>query len=114
MDITQFFSDSTSELLRRAAKKAVEWGSLDLDDEHLLWAALDDGVVRRVLEGIGADPASLKAQIEEDVDKGGRTDVAPSLAPDAKRALLAAYDESRALGSSYIGPEHVLLALTLD
>ncbi len=114
VDITQFFSDSTSELLRRAAEKAVEWGSLDLDDEHLLWAALDDGVVRRVLEGIGADPASLKAQIEEDVDKGGRTDVAPSLAPDAKRALLAAYDESRALGSSYIGPEHVLLALTLD
>jgi hypothetical protein len=34
---------------------------------------------------------------EEEADKGGRTDVAPSLAPDAKRALLAAYDESRAL-----------------
>ena len=28
--------------------------------------------------------------------------------------MLAAYDESRALGSSYIGPEHVLLALAAD
>lgn len=55
----------------------------------------------------------MKAQFEEDVSKGGRTDVVPALAPDAKRALLAAYDESWALGSSYIRPEHVLLALTL-
>ena len=73
--------------MRRAAEKAVEWGSLDLDDEHLLWAALDDDVVRRLLKGVGADPGSLKAQIEEDVSKGGRTNVAPSLAPGAKRAL---------------------------
>src|SRR3954465_9842892 len=27
VDITQFFSDSTSELLQRAAEKAAEWGS---------------------------------------------------------------------------------------
>jgi len=72
--------------LRRAVEKAVEWGSLDLDDEHLLWSAVDD-VVRRLLKGGGADPGSLKAQIEEDVSKGGRTNVAPSLAPGAKRAL---------------------------
>ena len=72
--------------MRRAVEKAVEWGSLDLDDEHLLWSAVDD-VVRRLLKGGGADPGSLKAQIEEDVSKGGRTNVAPSLAPGAKRAL---------------------------
>lgn len=74
--------------MRQAAEKAVEWGSLDLDDEHLLWAALDADVVRRLLKGVGAEPGSLKAQIEEDVSKGGRTNVvAPSLAPGAKRAL---------------------------
>jgi ATP-dependent Clp protease ATP-binding subunit ClpC len=71
-------------------------------------------VVRRVLEGAGADPDALKAQLEEEAQRGGRTDVSPALAPDAKRALLAAYDESRALGASYIGPEHVLLALSGD
>src|SRR5215210_4463892 len=111
VDITQFFSDATSELLQRAAQQAVEWGSLDLTSEHLLHAALEDNVVRRVLEGAGADPEQIRAQLEEEAQKGGRTDVAPSLAPDAKRALLAAYEESRALGASYIGPEHVLLAL---
>src|ERR687898_3473160 len=114
VDITQFFSDATSELLQRAAQQAVEWGSLDLTSEHLLYAALEDNVVRRVLEGAGADPEQVRAQLEEEVQKGGRTDVAPSLAPDATRALLAAYEESRALGASYIGPEHVLLALAAD
>src|ERR671916_400849 len=114
VDITQFFSDATSELLQRAAQQALEWGSLDLTSEHLLYAALEDNVVRRVLEGAGADPEHVRAQLEEEVQKGDRTDVAPSLAPDAKRALLAAYEESRALGASYIGPEHVLLALAAD
>src|ERR687894_418447 len=114
VDITQFFSDSTSELLQRAARQAAEWGSLDLNTEHLLYSALEDEVVKRVLEGVDADPDALRAQVEEDISKGGRTDVSPSLAPDAKRALLAAYDESQALGASYIGPEHVLLALARD
>jgi ATP-dependent Clp protease ATP-binding subunit ClpC len=114
VDITQFFSDSTTNLLQRAAQQALEWGGLDLTSEHLLYAALEDRVVRRVLEEVGADPQAIRAQLEEEAQKGGRTDVSPSLAPDAKRALLAAYEESRDLGSSYIGPEHVLLALAAD
>ena len=114
VDITQFFSEPTSELLQRAAQQAVEWGSLDLTSEHLLYAAVEDNVVRRVLEGAGADPDQIRAQLEEEAQKGSRTDVAPSLAPDAKRALLAAYEESRTLGASYIGTEHVLLALAAD
>src|ERR687890_2399505 len=114
VDITQFFSDSTTQLLQRAAQQALEWGSLDLTSEHLLYAALQDGVVRRVLGEVGADAEAISAQLEEEAQKGERTDVSPSLAPDAKRALLAAYEESRDMGSSYIGPEHVLLALATD
>ncbi len=114
VDVTQFFSDATRELLRRAAQTAVEWGSLDLDSDHLLYAALQDDVVRHILDQIDADPQAIAAQLEEEAEKGGRTDVSPSLSPDAKAALLAAYDESRELGSSYVGPEHVLLALARD
>src|SRR5215213_5334025 len=114
VDITQLFSDSTNELLQRAARQAAQWGSTDLNTEHLLHAALEDEVVRRVLEGADADPDQLRAQLEEETEKEARKDVSPSLAPDAKRALLAAYEESQALGSSYIGPEHVLLALASD
>jgi ATP-dependent Clp protease ATP-binding subunit ClpC len=114
VDVTQFFSDATRELLQRAAQTALEWGSLDLDTDHLLYAALRDDVVRHVLHEIDADPDAIAAQLEEEADKAERTDVAPSLSPDAKAALLAAYDESRELGVSYVGPEHVLLALARD
>jgi ATP-dependent Clp protease ATP-binding subunit ClpC len=114
VDVTQFFSDATRQLLQRAAQTAVEWGSLDLDSDHLLYAALQDDVVRHVLDQIDADPEAIAAQVEEEAEKGGRADVSPSLSPDAKAALLAAYEESRELGSSYVGPEHVLLALARD
>jgi ATP-dependent Clp protease ATP-binding subunit ClpC len=114
VDVTQFFSDATRDLLQRAAQTAVEWGSLDLDSDHLLYAALQDDVVRHVLAQIDADPDAIAAQVEEEAEKAKRADVSPSLSPDAKAALLAAYDESRDLGASYVGPEHVLLALAAD
>ena len=114
VDVTRFFSDSTNELLQRAARRAMEWGNADLTTEHLLHAALEDDMARHALEWVDADPNTISAQLEEEIDKGARTDSSPSLAPDAKRALLAAYEESRALGTSYIGPEHVLLALAKD
>jgi ATP-dependent Clp protease ATP-binding subunit ClpC len=114
VDVTQFFSDATRQLLQRAAQTALEWGSLDLDSDHLLYAALQDDVVRHVLSQVDANPEAIMAQIEEEAEKAERTDVAPSLSPDAKAALLAAYQESRELDSSYVGPEHVLLALARD
>jgi ATP-dependent Clp protease ATP-binding subunit ClpC len=114
VDVTEFFSDATRELLQRAAQTALEWGSLDLDTDHLLYAALQDDVVRHVLQQVDVDPEAIAAQVEEEADKAARTDVAPSLSPDAKAALLAAYEESRELGVSYVGPEHVLLALARD
>ena len=59
-------------------------------------------------------PQAIAAQVEDEAERGGRTDVAPSLSPEAKGALLGAFDEMRELGSSYLGPEHVLLALARD
>jgi ATP-dependent Clp protease ATP-binding subunit ClpC len=114
VDITESFSDATRQILQRAAQTALERGSLDLESDHLLHGALQDDVVRHVLQQVDADPDAIAAQLEEEAEKGERTDVAPSLAPDAKAALLAAYEESRELGSSYVGPEHVLLGLARD
>jgi ATP-dependent Clp protease ATP-binding subunit ClpC len=113
-DITQLFSDATRDLLQRAAQTAAEWGSIDLDTDHLLHGALSDEVVVHVLEQAGADPKAIAAQIENEVDQGKPVDVSPSLTPDAKRAILTSYEEARELAASYIGPEHILLALARD
>ena len=113
-DITQLFSDATRDLLQRAAQTAAGWGSLDLDTDHLLHGALSEEVVIHVLEQAGADPKAIAAQIEDEADRGKPVDVSPSLTPDAKRAILTSYEEARELGASYIGPEHILLALARD
>src|ERR671915_316235 len=114
VDITDFFSDATRELLQRAAQRALEWGSLDLDSDHLLWAAMQDDLVAQIVRQVDGDPQAIAAQVADEAERGGRTDVAPSLSPEAKAALLRAYDEMRELNSSYLGPEHVLLALAAD
>src|SRR5438874_1820624 len=69
VDVTEFFSDATRELLQRAAQTALEWGSLDLDSDHLLFAALGDDVVRHVLRQVDADPEAIAAQVEEEAEQ---------------------------------------------
>ena len=114
VDITRFFSQATRQVLHQAAHRAVDWGSREVDSDHLLWAALHDEAVQVVLQGTGIDPESVAADVEARAEKREPTEVAPSLSPDAKRVLLAAFEESRHLGVDYIGPEHILLGLTRD
>ena len=116
VDVTQFFSKATNQLIEDAARTAVEWGDPEIDGEHLLHAALGQDIVRHVLEQVDADPDAIRRQLEEEYggqgDKREATEM--GLAPGGKRALLQAYEESQELGHSYVGPEHILLAIARD
>jgi ATP-dependent Clp protease ATP-binding subunit ClpC len=61
----------------------MEWGSADLTTEHLLYAALEDGMARHVIEWVDADPDAISTQLEEEADKGRptRADTRISLLP---------------------------------
>jgi ATP-dependent Clp protease ATP-binding subunit ClpC len=121
IDITQRFSASTRELLSRAAAAVADAGGRDLEPEHLLVAAIDDPTVTRVLAASGIDPDALGEWVRErsaDSEAGGGlpatdADEVPRLSPTSKRVLLTAYEQSRRAGVTYIGPEHVMLALAL-
>jgi ATP-dependent Clp protease ATP-binding subunit ClpC len=114
VDITQLLSEQSRELLSMAARQASEWGSTDLDGEHLLWALAGHEPTRSLLARAGADPDRLRAQLEAELRRGGPTGRPVTLTPAAKRALLDAHQVSRATGSTYIGPEHLLFALSLN
>jgi ATP-dependent Clp protease ATP-binding subunit ClpC len=115
VDITQLLSDQSRELLQMAARQASEWGSSDLDVEHLLWALAGHEPTRALLERAGADPDRLRSQLEAQLAGHGEPTGRPvTLTPAAKRALLDAHQVSRATGSTYIGPEHLLFALSLN
>jgi ATP-dependent Clp protease ATP-binding subunit ClpC len=107
-------SGPARELIGASAAKAAERGG-ELDTEDLLWAAATVQPTRELLARSGADPGAIARAAEEphgaaDAGRGG----APPLTPGAKRALLDAHQISRSLGSTYIGPEHVLFALAVN
>jgi ATP-dependent Clp protease ATP-binding subunit ClpC len=114
IDIGQLMTEQARQLVREAATQAAQWGDADLDTDHLLWAATRQEPVRRLLVAAGADPDAIARDIESHAQKGQPRQEVPSLTPSAKRALLDARQISRAFGSSYIGPEHLLFALAVN
>ncbi|GAA2151392.1 ATP-dependent Clp protease ATP-binding subunit [Actinomadura napierensis] len=114
INLARLMSEPARELVRDAATRAAQWGSRDLDADHLLWAATRQQGTRHWLERAGADPDAIQHEIENHAYRGEPREAQPELTPAAKRALLDSHQVSRALGSSYIGPEHLLFALALD
>ncbi|GAB3308379.1 ATP-dependent Clp protease ATP-binding subunit [Geodermatophilus aquaeductus] len=114
VDITQFLSEQARELVNAAARRAAEVGSPDLDTDHLLWAMTEEESTRHLIGRAGADPAHLREELDGLPRRGEPRAQTPALTPAAKRALLDAHQISRALGSTYIGPEHLLFALAIN
>ncbi|MFI6521544.1 ATP-dependent Clp protease ATP-binding subunit [Spirillospora sp. NPDC050679] len=114
VDIGRLLSESGREMVGQALARAGERGAADLDVVDLLGAAAQTDPARGLLDSAGVDPDALLARID-DVAGGGSPGEAPStLTPAAKRALLDSQRVSRALDASYIGPEHLLLALAAN
>jgi ATP-dependent Clp protease ATP-binding subunit ClpC len=113
IDITQLLSEQARELVMAAARHAAEGGSPDLDTDHLLWAMTEDATTRRLLAAAGADPDELRRELGG-AQSGKPADGMPALTPAAKRVLLDGHQVSRALGSTYIGPEHLLFAMAVN
>ena len=60
------------------------------------------------------NPDAIAREIEEQQRGSGPSGQPPQLTPGAKRALLDAHRISHSLGSTYIGPEHILFALAVN
>ncbi|MFE3455599.1 ATP-dependent Clp protease ATP-binding subunit [Nonomuraea sp. NPDC059194] len=114
VDVGRLLSEPARALLARAIDTAAGRGAADLDVLDLLAAATQDDQARGLLSAAGADPGKLRDRIEAMVPAGEPGEPPTTLSPAAKRAVLDAQRISRALGASYIGPEHLLLALAAN
>src|SRR5688572_1755223 len=70
VDLSRLLSKQSRELLAAAATQASEWGSTDVDVEHLVWAATQQPTTRRLLEGVGIDADDLARRMEGLVEHG--------------------------------------------
>lgn len=113
-----------------ALEEAVKRGRAAIDQEDLLSgvAVVDASAGLAILADLGISQARLQRAVEtafppgpmaadrgEPDDAGGAHEAIPlCLTERAERTLTLAEEESRALGHSYLGVEHLLLGLVLE
>ncbi|MDR6622102.1 ATP-dependent Clp protease ATP-binding subunit [Sinomonas atrocyanea] len=119
IDMTRLVSRGTQTVLNAAGRYAREHGHREVDALHLLRALTETEQVAAMITHAGADPAGIAASAEDRLPGtvGGDqndADGMPSLTTSAQHAFLDAYKVARSVGSTYIDPEHLFLALVLN
>lgn len=112
------FNDRAKRVLALAQDEAIRFGHNYIGTEHLLLGLVREGesVAARVLGSLGIEMSKLRVAVEFTV--GRNNDAAtPSeitLSPRTKKVIELAIDESKKLGHSHVGPEHLLLGLVRE
>ena len=114
--IETLLSDATKEIIQKSGEVAHEYCRKEVDTEHLLYALVDNDVVAEILRQYKLKPGDIQGYIDANAPKGTASDVEAEMgvSPRVKSVLSGAYQISRELGHSYIGPEHLLIALAAE
>jgi ATP-dependent Clp protease ATP-binding subunit ClpC len=117
VNIEQYLSDHTQEIVQQAAATAVDFGRREVDTEHLLYALTGSDVVQEILRQFKLKSDDIREYIEANAPKGehkkpeAEERLEITVSPRVKQVLETAFQTSRTLGHTYIGPEHLLLGL---
>ena len=104
MDMSRLTTKS-QEAIQAAQTKAIRYGHLEVDGEHLLLALLEqaDGLVPKVLQKLEISVEDMKERIEEELEKKARVS-GPGVEPGKiyvsqrfQRLLVKAQDEAQRL-----------------
>src|ERR671929_549288 len=112
------YTEKAQEALYGAQRIAEERNNSQVDAEHLLVTLLqqDEGVVPRLLEKLGIQPAQVLDQLSVELDKlpkiYGGTQV--SMSARLRRILQQAFEEANRLTDEYVSTEHLFLAIVDD
>ena len=108
------------EALQAAYGVADDAGQQVIEPEHLLKALLDqaDGIARPVLQKVGADPASIDAEVTAAIDAmpkvSGGAGLQVGVGPRLNTVLERAFRAAEKRGDAYVSSEHVLLGMAED
>ncbi len=112
-------TQKSQEAVQAAQTVALEYGSPQVEQSHLLYALLDqeNGLISQLITGIGPDPASLKAAVRAEIEKlpkvsgSGREPGKVYISQDMDKALTAADRAADQMKDEYLSVEHLLLGL---
>jgi ATP-dependent Clp protease ATP-binding subunit ClpA len=102
-------------VLALAQDEAIRFNHNYIGTEHLLLGLVreGEGVAARALDSLGVDLSQIRRSVESIIGRGPST-MSPSeitLAPQTKQVINYAIEESRKLGHSHVGTEHLLLGI---
>jgi ATP-dependent Clp protease ATP-binding subunit ClpC len=108
------FTQRAQKVLQLAQEEAIRMKHESIGTEHILLGLIREGggIAAKALEAIDVGFETIEQGVEKLVGSGTK-DVGPIVhyTPRAKKVIELSVDESRKLGHSYIGTEHILLAL---
>ncbi len=118
MNMNQFTQKSVA-AIQRAQAIAVEYQHMQVDQQHLALALLEDqaGLIPQLLSRCGLSVDSLRAAVEDAITRiprvsgPGREADKVYISPDLEKALLAAEERAKQMKDEYISVEHVWLGL---
>ena len=114
--MNNMFTDRVKKVLQYAREESSRLGHDYIGTEHLLLGLVKEGqgVAVAVLSNLGIQLDALKRSIEDAVQTSSGAMILSEVpfTPMAKQVLEIAAQEAREMGNSYIGTEHLLLALT--
>lgn len=112
------FNDRAKRVLALAQDEAIRMHHSHLGVEHLALGLIreGEGIAARTLDRLGIDLLRFRTGVESAVGRGDpEKDVTQvTLTPRVKRVLELAIEESKKLGHSHIGTEHLLLAMARE
>jgi ATP-dependent Clp protease ATP-binding subunit ClpB len=113
------YTVKAQEALQEAQSLADSHGQQEIFPDHLLLALLSqpEGIIGPILQKLGANPASIRAEVQREVDRlpkvgGSRGQV--YISGRLKRLLDAAEGEAERLKDEYTSTEHLLMSLAQD
>ena len=109
------FTPRAQQVIALARKEADRFHHNFVGTEHLLLGLikLGQGVAVNVLQKMGLDLDTVRAEVEKEVKPGPPASVTGNipLTPRVKKVLSLASKEAKALSHTYVGTEHILLGL---
>ncbi len=113
----QGFTEKANKALNLAVESAQQFGHSYVGTEHVLLGLLKEGtgVAYTALSACGVSAEMIEEKIRSSAYGGAPTSLnANDFTPRTKRVLRSALAVSARVGSSYVGTEHLLIALVSD
>ena len=117
MDINKFTTKS-QEAMQAAETKAIRFGHMEVDGEHLLLAMLEqpDGLASRLFQKMDIPVDRMRERLEEELNRKPRVS-GPGvergkiyITNRLNRLLTDAQEQAQRLKDEYVSAEHILLA----